>query len=135
MAVIGINYCGGERIGDEDNENYHALPRTPIDYKNVYLYLSNNQEFIFNSGNFVKDWFGAKKKFLEFHQDEVSLAHSSSVDQFIMDGAPYDSAYLTFKDDNDVGGLVYEYDEKGWEMFVEKGTQPTWDELKINCKS
>jgi hypothetical protein len=135
MAIIGVNYGGGERIGDEDDENYESIPRTPVEYKEVYLHLcGNDKEWIFDSGNFVKDWFEAKKKFLEFHKEEVSLGASSSVDHFIMDGAPYDSAYLVFKDDGDIGELTYEYDEKGWEMFVEKGTRPTWDELKKYCK-
>jgi len=128
MAVIGINYEGGERIGDENDDE---LPRTPIVYENVYLYLRTGKEILF-SGNFVKDWYNAKKKFMEVSDKEGYLSASSSVDQFIMDGAPYDSAYLIFKDD--IPELVYEYDEKGWEMFVEKGTKPTWEELKKLCK-
>lgn len=132
MAVIGVNYDGGERIGDENDENYDSLPRTPIIYESVYLYLRTGKETLFKSGNFVKDWFNAKKKFMEVSDNEGYLSASSTVDQFIMDGAPYESAYLVFKDDNPE--LVYEYDEKGWEMFVEKGTRPTWEELKKLCK-
>jgi len=134
MAIIGIHYGGGERIGDEDDENYESIPRTPIEYKQVYLHLCSDKEFLFESGNFVKDWFNAKKKFLEVHEEEMHLSASSSVDHFIMDGAPYDSAYLVFKDGGDVGELTYEYDDKGWEMFVDKGTTPTWEELKKLCK-
>lgn len=134
MAVIGIHYSGGDIIGDENEDNYELTPRTPVIYKNVYLHLSSDKELIFETGNFVKDWFFAKKKFLEVHEEEVHLSASSSVDHFIMDGAPYDSAYLVFKDGNDLGELVYDYDEKGWEMFVEKGTKPTWEELKKYCK-
>ena len=129
MAVIGIHYGGGNEYDENDEIIEH-----PIDYKTVYLHLSNDKEILFESGNFVKDWFHAKKKFLEVHEEEMHLSASSSVDHFIMDGAPYDSAYLVFKDEGDVGELTYEYDDKGWEMFVEKGTKPTWDELKKYCK-
>jgi hypothetical protein len=127
MAVIGIHYGGGNRYDDEDN-----LIENPVDYKNVYLHFcGGDKEFVFDSGNFIKDWYDAKKKFLEFHEDEVS-----SVDHFIMDGAPYDSAYLVFKnDEDDMGELTYEYNDKGWEMFVPKGTKPTWEELKQMCKT
>ena len=45
-----------------------------------------------------------------------------------MDGANFDSAWFVW--DNDNPRLVYEYDERGWEMFVPKGTKPTWEELK-----
>lgn len=130
MAVIGINYCGGNARDDKDN-----VIELPIEYKHVYLYFCSDKEHIFDSGDFVKDWYNAKKKFLEFIDDEVRLAGSSSVDQFIMDGAPYDSAYLVFKDNNDIGEFVYEFDEQGWEMFVPKGTTPTWEEYKEMCKS
>ena len=131
MAVIGIHYGGGNTYDDEGN-----VTENPVDYKNVYLHFcGGDKEFIFDSGNFVKDWYDAKKKFVEFHEDEVSLGASSSVDQFIMDGAPYESAYLVFKNDDDNGELVYEYDEKGWEMFVPKGIKPTWEQLKEMCKT
>jgi hypothetical protein len=132
MAVIGIHYGGGNHYDEEDN-----LIENPVDYKNVYLHFcGGDKEFVFESGNFVKDWFEAKKKFLEFHEEEVSLGSSSSVDHFIMDGAPYDSAYLVFKnDEDDTGELTYEFDDKGWEMFVPKGTKPTWKELKEMCKT
>lgn len=137
MAVIGIHYSGGEVIGEENEDNYELTPRTPVIYKHVYLHLSNDKELIFDTGDFVKDWFNAKKKFLDVLEEEVHLSASSSVDHFIMDGAPYDSAYLVFKDENDTGELSYnseDYD-KGWEMFVHKGTTPTWVELKQYCKS
>lgn len=133
MAMIGIHYSGGNYHDDDDK-----LIECPIDYHNVYLYLTSDEEYIFDTGDFLKDWFNAKKKFLEFHERELRLAQSSSVDHFIMDGAPYDSAYLVFKDENDEKGEL-SYDEKdydkGWEMFVQKGTTPTWEELKQYCKS
>lgn len=133
MAIIGIHYGGGTFHDEEGN-----LVENPIKYREVYLHLcSGDEEYTFDSGDFVKDWFHAKKKFLEFHEEEVSLGASSTVDHFIMDGAPYDSAYLVFKDGNEMGELSYnEEDYKtGWEMFVPKGTTPTWEELKKYCKS
>jgi len=131
MAVIGIDYDGGDLIGDDNDE---LASRTPIKYKHVYLHLCSDKEFLFESGDFVKDWFNAKKKFLDVYDEEMHLSSSSSVDHFIMDGAPYDSAYLVFQDKNDIGELTYEFDKEGWEMFVPKGTKPTWVELKKFCK-
>lgn len=132
MAVIGIHYSGGDYHDDDDK-----LIECPIDYHSVYLYLSSDEEYIFDTGDFTKDWFNAKKKFLDVHERELRLAKSSSVDHFIMDGAPYDSAYLIINDENDVGELSYNQNDfdKGWEMFVHKGTTPTWEELKQSCKS
>ena len=130
MAVISIEYCGGNYHDDDDN-----LIEEPIDYKRVSLFFSDDKEFFFDSGDFIKDWYFAKKKFLEFVDNEYTLVQSSSVDHFIMDGAPYESAYLVFNDnDESKVHLEYEYNEKGWEMFVNKGTKPTWEELKKYCK-
>ena len=70
----------------------------------------------------------AKKAYLEMMDVDPYLCNSSSVDHFIMDGAPYDSAYLMFKEGKPY--LSYDYDENGWEMFVPTGTEPTWEELK-----
>ncbi len=73
--------------------------------------------------------------------EEQPISHSSSVDHFIMDGAPFDSAYLhivdgkgvlKYVDETDPGYLYTQQDvyEKGIEFFVKEGTQPTWEELK-----
>lgn len=113
MAVIGINYNDG---GD------------PLDYKSVYLHSGGNDKE-FDSGIFVRDWIMAKKYYLEIMEKDPYLCHSSSVDHFIMDGAPYDSAYLMFEQTKPPY-LVFDYNEDGWEMFVPKGTEPTWEELK-----
>lgn len=118
VMVIGIQY----------NES------DPSTYEGVRL-----GEKIFQSGNFVKDWYDAKKYYLDHHSEEP-LAGSSTVDHFIMDGAEYDSTYLHVE--NGVGVLKYPQVEDldywsqvdGWEYFVPKGTKPTWQELKEMCK-
>ncbi len=130
MAIIGIVYTDGNYY--DENEN---IVEIPVKYSHVYLYLSSDEEFIFNSGDFVKDWFWANKKFLEVHQREMRLSMSSSVDQFIMDGAPFDSAYLIFPENSEKGELTYKFEEKSVEIFVHKGTTPTWEEYKKYCKS
>ena len=121
MAVININY-------DEGNKE-------DLGYKSVELsYNSLKDEKIFNSGNFVKDWFDCIKFCLQnIPDDNYPVVHSSSVNHFIMDGAPYDSAYLTTDDSKEKPYLSYDNIE-GVEHFVPKGTQPTWDELKKMCK-
>lgn len=130
MAVIGINYDEGEN---------------PLNYRGVYIHTAS-KKFKFESGDFVKDWFQAKMKYAKELQDtEPHLAASSTCDHFIMDGGNYDSAYLHIEDGKGVLKYVDRSDpnylftqrdiyENGWEMFVNPGTQPTWEELKEMCK-
>lgn len=125
MAVIGINYNEGGN---------------PLDYKSVYIHLRDkDKELLFDTGDFVKDWYDALKAFITSIPE--SLAHSSTCDHFITDGAEYDSAYLHMVEDKPV--LKYldrsqedwidnqmDVYENGVEFFVEPGTQPTWEEFK-----
>jgi hypothetical protein len=145
MAVLGINYDGGGYVYDENGEPTDEI--VPIEYQSVYLSASN-EKFEFNSGNFIVDWYNAIKKFYN-ELDEPHLSHSSTVDHFIMDGAPYSSAYghwdggdifvLKYMDKNwgdTVEGMVKarEIYEGGVELFVEDGTTPTFEELKEYVK-
>jgi hypothetical protein len=128
MAVIGINYDGG------NYHNYDGIEiQCDIKYESVYLHTSTG-DFIFDSGDFVKDWFLAKRKFIkEISYYDQTFCDSSSVNHFIMHGASFDSAYL-HTDDEGNSRLEYQYDEDGWEFFVKEGTKPTWEELKNYCK-
>ena len=102
MAVIGINYCGGNYRDENDN-----LVEDPINYKSVRMSLSSSKEVLFESGNFIKDWYDAIKLFLSINEYEGFLMHSSSVDDFLMAGAPYEKAYLVIIDEKPV--LVFDY--------------------------
>ena len=116
MAVIGINYNEGGK---------------PLDYQSVYLHHFNGEE-IFASGDFVKDWYDATKYFIQHLLDtEGHLSESSTVDHFIMDGAPYDSGYMEVEDGK--GVLYYGTSTRGLEFFVKEDTTPTWDELRELC--
>jgi hypothetical protein len=133
MAVIGINY-------DEGNEK-------DLGYKSVYLHYGKDKSKVFDSGNFIKDWWNCRKFMIQDLGDtEQHWSHSSTVDHFIMDGAPYDSAYLHMVDDKAVLKYVDRTDPQylitqqhiydgGIEFFVPEGTQPTWEELKETCKN
>ena len=114
MAVTGINY----------EEPF------PAKYERVYIHYGDKEEKVFDSGDFVRDWWNVKK-FMIFNlmDSEHAFCHSSSVDHFIMDGAPYDSAYLR-TDDDGKPYFQYEWTDEGIEFFVPKGTKPTWEELK-----
>lgn len=132
MAVYGINYDDGNKKN--------------LGYESVRVSYGENQKKIFNSGNFVKDWFDLMKFIInELSETEFHFSASSSVDHFIMDGAPYDSAYLHMVNEKPVLKYVdktkenYLYEqqdvyEDGTEFFVPEGTQPTWEELKEMCK-
>jgi len=138
MAVVGINYTGGAHDYD-DAGNFIEI--TPVSYESVYLH-TNKGKTLFDSGDFVKDWYNARKKFFqEICDEEPFLSHSSSCDHFIMDGAKYDSAYLHIEDGNGILKYVDRSDpdwhmsqrdifEEGDEIFVKEGTTPTWDEFK-----
>ncbi len=126
MAVIDIIYNEG-------------APKRKLGYKSVNIKYNNlKKKKAFSSGDFVKDWYDLWK-FIISEDFEEPVAHSSSVNHFIMDGAPYDSAYLHIVDGK--GVLKYidrtnpkwylDHDtESGIELFVPKGNKPTWNELK-----
>lgn len=134
MAVIGINYDGGNYYDDDGN-----LIERPIIYEGVTLRASG-KSYKFNTGDFIKDWISAKNKFVNL-DNEPHFSQSSSVDHFFMDGAEYTTAYLhvengepvlKYIDKTDPNYLFTQRDiyEDGWEYFVPKGKQFTWQELK-----
>lgn len=127
-VIAGVNY---DESGSAENLNY----------KSTYLHYGE-LENKFDSGDFVKDWFDLIKFYLE-NGGSGTLCYSSSVDHFIMDGAPFDSAYLHIEDDKAILKYIDRTDERwyitqkhideGVGLFVEEGTTPTWDELKSRC--
>lgn len=152
MAVIGINYSGCDHDYDENDERIEIPPSDPryLKYESVYIHYRGGEK-VFDSGNFIKDWFDAKGFYARGLMDmEPHLSGSSTCDHFLMDGANFDSAYLhivdgkpvlrycTYQDDSrdKMDILIENRDiyENGWEFFVEPGTQPTWEELKEQCK-
>lgn len=124
MAVIGINYNEGNK--------------KDLGYKSVDIsYDGLKKKKVFNTGNFVKDWYDMIKFMItKLSEKEDFFVCSSSVDHFRMDGSQkfYDPAWLVT---NDKPKLVYTHpmldpdgEESGIKFYVEKGTQPTWEELK-----
>ena len=130
MAFIRINYDDGNR------EN--------LSYESVEIHYGNDLKKCFASKNFIKDWWDMRKFMILELSDEIYFTKSSSVDHFIMDGAPYDSAFLHIVDGKSVLKYIdyaednYLYSQQdiyeGIEFFVPQGTQPTWEELKEICK-
>jgi hypothetical protein len=126
--------------------NYSEGNKKNLGYKSVEIHFGKDEKKFFDTGNFVKDWWDRTKFIIqELLEDGDVFVHSSSVDHFIMDGAPYDSAYLHVVDEKPVLKYVDMTDpdylftqadifEKGTEMFVPEGTKPTWEELKEICK-
>jgi hypothetical protein len=128
MAYTTINY-------DEGNDEN-------LGYESVELHYGNNEKKFFDTGDFVKDWWNRTKFIIQTLLDsEMFFSQSSSVDHFIMDGAPYDSAYLHTTDDGkpvlkyvDTSDPNYLFTQReiyeGFEIFVPENTQPTFEELK-----
>lgn len=140
MAVLGINYTGcNHKYDDNDDQIDETNPKCRLKYKSVYIHGDKCKK-IFKSGNFIKDWYDAKKYYITKLNDEV-LSASSSSDHFFMDGANFDSAYLHVENNVPILKYVDRTKDKwyltdicdGWEFFVEEGTTPTWEELKIIC--
>jgi hypothetical protein len=126
MAVYGIDY-------DEGNKKNLGYESVHVSYGNL------DKKKVFNSGNFVKDWFDLIKCIIvELSNTESHFVGSSSVDHFFMDGADelYDEAYLVdaIVDGETKSVLSYVYDEDHIKFYVPKDTQPTWEELKEMCK-
>lgn len=142
MAVLGIIYGGGGwEYNEKTNERLHIIE--PIKYESVYLH-THDEKHIFDSGDFIVDWYNANKKYYkEIIDVEPFLSHSSSVDHFIMDGAPYDSSYLHFENgmcllkyvDDDIPLLLMNNIIEGSELFVEEGTKPTYEEYINKIKN
>jgi len=132
MAFTTINY-------DEGNKEN-------LGYKSVEIHYGNGEnksekffkKKFFATGNFVKDWWDLRKfQITELSGKEEFFTHSSTVDNFIMDGAPYDSAYLVYNEQEQKHILYYgrvREVQEGIEFFVPEGTKPTWEELKKICK-
>jgi hypothetical protein len=148
MAVIGINYSGTTHDYDVNGERINFDPSNPnyLKYESVYIHYEGGEK-VFDSGDFIKDWFDAKGFYARGLMDkEPYLSCSSTCNHFHMDGADFDSAYLHIVDDepvlkyidmSDPNYLFTQRDvyEEGWEFFVKVGTQPTWEELKEQCKT
>lgn len=108
MAVISISYSEGNK----KNLNYKSV-------KISYNILKKNKKF--SSGNFVKDWYNLMKFIIEndLWNKEI-ISHSSSVDHFIMDGAPYDSAYLHMENNNPILKYTEEINEEELKIFLKE---------------
>ena len=118
MPVTHINYI------DQGRGN-------PPIYQFVDISYGNHKKKFWKSGDFVKDWYDhVKFIIMTLSKKEGCFMNSSTVDHFIMDGAPYDSAYMIF--DNDKCALKYgnQYYDKGIELFVNKRTRPSWERMK-----
>jgi len=108
MAVISISYSEG----NNKSLNYKSV-------KISYNILKKNKKF--SSGNFVKDWYNLMKFIIEndLWNKEI-ISHSSSVDHFIMDGAPYDSAYLHMENNNPILKYTEEINEEELKIFLKE---------------
>lgn len=106
MAVISIEYSEGNK--------------KDLGYKSVqisYNMLKEKKEF--SSGNFIKDWYNLMKFIIENKLwSKEPISDSSSVDHFIMDGAPYSSAYLHMENDNPVLKYTEEINEEELKTFL-----------------
>jgi len=138
MGFISINYDGGTYYDDDDNKV--GDPPTNVSIK----VTTGDKTYEFNSGNVIKDWYDMRKKMIngKIECEDGYFIHSSSVDHFFQDGAPYDSGYLHIIDGK---GVLKYHDrtnpnwwmddsiEKGLEFFVPENTTPTWEELRKLC--
>lgn len=121
MAVVKINYEEG------DQSTYRGVE---------ILYGKSLDEIkVFNTGDFVQDWYDHTKFIIhELMDTEYHISNSSTVDQFIISGDKYDPVYLY-----NIEGNIWEllplekYDVvrmSAVEFFVHKGENLTWEEMQ-----
>lgn len=132
MAVTYIDY-------DESSDTPHKT------YEGVRVRYSGDKVKKFNSGDFVKDWYYANRFIIkELLDKETHFSHSSSVDHFLFDTrlhrddnileSRYDECFLRVIDEQPKLCYTDEYYEEGVLFYyVDKGTAPTWEELKERC--
>lgn len=146
MAYLDVNYNGFTSKYDSETDTEIQLdPQDPDYFKYNFVSIEHNGgKEIFDSGDFVKDWFMAKRFYMMNLNEKEHLSGSSSCDHFHMDGADFDSAYLHMEGDVPVLKYLDKTDpnwirtqwhivKDGWEFFVNPGTKPTWQELKDYC--
>ena len=123
MAVISIYY--------NESSNKKDIIKGYVSVEISYNDCGKTKVKEFNSGDFVKDWYDCNKFIImKLSETESHFSNSSTVDHFIMSGAPFRSAYLKV---DPIPRLSYEYDDNGTEFFVKKGTKPTWKQLRELC--
>lgn len=120
MAVVSINYQEG------NPENYKSVE---VSYNHV------TERAFFASGNFIVDWYNMNKWLANEIDGELRNEHafsnSSSVDHFVMDGAPVESRYLKIDEDgNPYLTKEYDWHDTGTEIFIPAGQDWTWEQLK-----
>lgn len=114
MGMIAVNYDEFEK-----NQNYQG----------VEIYLDEERK-LFNTGDFVKDWYDCIN-YINNHLSNDRFVFSSSVTDFLDDGAPYKMAYLRSYDKGKTFNLKYRWNERnqGQIFFVPENEKPTWDEF------
>jgi len=119
--TISINYQEG------NIDTYESVEVT---------YNFNKDNRVFDSGDFVKDWYDATKfRVLIDGHEVLKFVKSSTVANFISDGAPFDKVVLMYV--NTLNGK-FEYLSSGIHIgrptfFIRKDTTPTWKELRELC--
>lgn len=121
MAWLTINYDDGDANS----------------YRNIELTFEDNTEKIFNTGDFVQDWYDYKK-YIIFSDIEERIGYSSSVDHFIMDSKKYKSKYLhkmsTDENGKEVWDLLDDWNEGRTEFFLKVDENLNWKQLKSRCE-
>ena len=120
MALISLN---------KDNGKYASLAVTyPDDY-----YDGESQK-IFDSGDFIKDWYDSIK-FLLVDMGLTGRIYLSELLSDFIEKSPYDKAYLIVDKKTGESKLVYNKIENDdiLDFFVPAGEKPTWNQLREYC--
>lgn len=114
--------------------NYNSDRTGKIIYESVEVSYGDDLELVkvFDSGNFVKDWYSRTKFVITEIQTSEYHFCSSVVDHFIMDGAPYDTLWLAING-KDIS-LQPTYQNLSVRFFVEKGERPSWEDFRKMCE-
>lgn len=113
-----------------------------IMYKSIYIFTGkdSNKSYdkhtieSFESGDFIKDWYNAIRFIAKFLCD-YDINYSTGIQDFIGLCDLYDKAYLL----NSGGMWQLTKDkpetDKYFQLYIEKGQCPEWEEFKNYCKT
>tara|TARA_R110000851_G_scaffold221165_2_gene373931 strand:+ start:689 stop:1051 length:363 start_codon:yes stop_codon:yes gene_type:complete len=100
--------------------------------KITYNFNKDSKEF--KSNSFIKNWYDCTKFKMMLDNQEFGFNDHSSINEYIKKNS-FDRKYLT----NSSGEWVLkdmssEFDNKAVKYYVEKDTNPTWEELRKICE-
>jgi hypothetical protein len=96
-------------------------------------YNFNKDSKLFDSGDFVKNWYDCNKFKMHLDKREFDFKDDLSIEEYALKHSLVETRLAQAE-----GGWVLDYDnKKTWRSvlyYVAEGTNPTWEELRKICE-